>query len=263
MIATDSFPRHRNHLLAALPDSALHTLLPDLEWVEMPSGQTLHDAGVPLDHVYFPVSAIVSVVSTMRDGAAIEAASVGFEGMVGLEAFLLAPQGASHGSALVQFAGHGWRMEAKALARHGERSAPVARLLMRYAQALMAHMAQIAACNRHHTLDQQLCRWLLAQLDRGAGREMRLTHEGIARMLGVRREGITGSALKLQKAGVLHCSRGKIEVLERAGLQARSCECHAALRQAYGGLWGAAGPGGPALGRRGSRQGRGMTRSSD
>lgn len=223
-----------NHLLASLTPADWQLFRPQLDWVELPQGVTLHNVGDVLQHVYFPVTAIVSLVSTMEDGASAEVAVVGNEGVVGVCAFIGGDH--AHSAAVVQGAGFGWRMPAAAIAAHAARSSAVMLPLLRYNQALAAHMAQTAGCNRHHRLEQQLCRWLLLQADRSPSDELKATQERIAEMLGVRREGVTASALSLQKDGLIRYARGRIAVLDRGGLEARSCECYAVIRQNYGRL---------------------------
>lgn len=205
-------------------------LRPSLTWVQLPQGLALHEAGDVLRHVYFPVTAVVSLVSTLRDGGTMEVASVGHEGMVGISAFLggeRAPTGAA-----VQSTGEGWRMPASTIAEHARRSAVVMQPLLRYAHTLVATMGQTAACNRHHALEQQLCRWLLVNMDQRGDHELAVTHERVAALLGVRRESVTTGALKLQQAGVVQCGRGRITIVDRAGLKSRACECYSVLRLA-------------------------------
>jgi CRP-like cAMP-binding protein len=233
--------RTSNRLLAALPDEEWSRLEPHLEWVEMPAGAALYEAGTLLREVYFPATAIVSLVSSMRDGASTEVAVVGAEGVVGVSAFM--GGGRALSGAVVQNAGHGLRMSAEAIAHHARRSAALMEQLLGYTQALFTHMAQTAACNQHHVLDQRLCRWLLLNLDRRADNEVMATQERIAEMLGVRREGVTGGAVKLHKAGLIHCSRGRIAILDRRGLEERCCECYWVVRQAYDRLLGQLAPG--------------------
>jgi len=230
-----TFPRpSQNQLLAALPAADWRVLNALLEWVELPRGRLLYEAGMALTHVYFPTTAIVSLTSTMKDGASAEIAVVGREGIVGVCAYM--GEGCSLSSAVVQGAGQALRMRAADIREASRHSAPLMQALLRYTQVLFAHMAQTSACSRHHALDQQLCRWLLLHLDRLSGNEMAVTQEGIAHMLGVRREGVTVGALKLQKAGLIRYARGRIAVLDRAGLEARCCECYAVVKQAYGQL---------------------------
>ena len=220
----------KNHLLAALPDAEWQRWLPQLELVEMPLGQVLYESGSTLSHVYFPITAIVSLLYVMEDGASAEIAVVGNEGIVGIALFMGGESTPSR--AVVQSAGQGLRLKAHAIKDEFSR-APVLHLLLRYTQALFTQMAQTAVCNRHHSLDQQLCRWLLLSLDRLHGSELTMTQELIANMLGVRREGVTEAALKLQKAGLIRYARGRISVLDRPGLEKRSCECYAVVKKEY------------------------------
>ncbi len=222
-------PRN-NHLLAALPDAEWQRWLPQLELVEMPLGQVLYESGSTLSHVYFPITAIVSLLYVMEDGASAEIAVVGNEGIVGIALFMGGESTPSR--AVVQSAGQGLRLKARVIKDEFNRS-PVLHLLLRYTQALITQMAQTAVCNRHHSLDQQLCRWLLLSLDRLHGSELTMTQELIANMLGVRREGVTEAALKLQKAGLIRYARGRISVLDRPGLEKRSCECYAVVKKEY------------------------------
>ena len=227
----DSSVRARNQLLAALPAAEWQLIEPHLEWGELPLGALLYEAGVVVRHVYFPATAIVSLVSSMKDGASAEVAVVGNEGVVGVCAFM--GGGRALSGAVVQSAGYAFRMTAESIACHAWQSESVMQQLLRYTQALFTQMAQTSACNRHHALDEKLCRWLLLNLDRRDGNEMIVTHEQIASMLGVRRESVTASALKLQKAGLIQYRRGRLSVEDRTGLEARSCECYSVLRQAY------------------------------
>jgi CRP-like cAMP-binding protein len=220
-----------NQLLARLPAADLQRWRAHLEWVDMPLGQVLYESGDNPGHVYFPTTAIVGLLYMMENGASAEIAMVGKEGMVGIAVFM--GGGSTPGRAVVQSAGHGLRMKARVLKEEFERSAEVSRLLLRYTQALITQMAQTAVCNRHHSVDQQLCRCLLLSLDRVAGGELQMTHELIAQMLGVRREGVTGSAQKLQKAGLIRYSRGHIQVLDRPGLERLSCECYAVVTKEH------------------------------
>jgi CRP-like cAMP-binding protein len=223
--------RTGNGLLAALPEMDRAMLQPQLEAVELVRGQVLHEAGAALRHVYFPATCIVSLVASMRDGASVEVAMVGNEGMVGVSAFL--GGGLATTSAIVQGPGQAWRLGAESMAAHANGSEPVRQVMFAYTQALFAHMAQTSACHCHHGLEQQLCRWLLLHLDRRPGDEVRITQERIAAMLGVRREGVTGGALKLQKAGLIRYVRGRIAILDRPGLEALACECYAFVRSVY------------------------------
>lgn len=223
--------RPTNQMLAALPFLEWRRLEPQMELVELQTGAMLYESGVVLQHVYFPATAVVSLVSSMQDGTSVEVAVVGSEGIVGVCAFM----GGGHAlsGAVVQSPGYALRMSARSIAWHASRSETLLQQLLCYTQALFTHMAQTSACNRHHALDQQLCRWLLLNLDRRNGNEIVVTQERIADMLGVRREGVTGAALKLQKAGLIQYRRGRIAILDRAGLEERSCECYAVVRRAY------------------------------
>ncbi|MDL2336936.1 MAG: Crp/Fnr family transcriptional regulator [Pseudomonadota bacterium] len=221
----------RNHLLAALPEAEWNRWRPQLESVAMPLGQVLYESGVTLTHVYFPTTAIVSLLYVMENGASAEIAVVGNEGIVGVSLFM--GGGSTPSRAVVQSAGQGFRMPAQAMKDEFNRAGPVLHLLLRYTQALITQMAQTAVCNRHHSLDQQLCRWLLLSLDRLEGHELVMTQELIANMLGVRREGVTEGALKLQGAHLIRYSRGRITVLDRPGLEQRTCECYAVVKKEY------------------------------
>ena len=220
-----------NHLLAALPDAEWQRLRPHLESVEMPLGQVLYESGSTLRHVYFPSTAIVSLLYVMENGASAEIAVVGNEGLVGVSLFMGGETTPSR--AVVQSAGWGFRLKSQAMKDEFNRAGPVLHLLLRYTQALITQMAQTAVCNRHHSLDQQLCRWLLLSLDRLQGSDLVMTQELIANMLGVRREGVTESALNLQKDGLIRYARGHITVLDRKGLEKRTCECYAVVRKEY------------------------------
>ena len=228
----------KNLLLSALPAPGWQRLLPHLQWVELRAGTVLYDAGVTLRHVYFPTTATVSLSALMQDGGSAEVAVVGNEGVAGICAFL--GGGASMSRAVVHSAGHCLRMGANEISVAAGDSVPVMRGLLRYTQALFTQMAQTSACNRSHALDQRLCRWLLAHHDRVAGDELLATHEGIADLLGVRREGVTAGALKLQSAGLIRYNRGRVSILDRQGLAAKSCECHAVIEHAYDSLRDAA-----------------------
>jgi CRP-like cAMP-binding protein len=221
----------KNHLLRMLPDAEWQRWLPQLEWVDMPLGQVLYESGNTLSHVYFPITAIVSLLYVMENGASAEIAVVGNEGIVGISLFMGGESTPSR--AVVQSAGQGFRLKAQMMKDEFNRAGPVLHLLLRYTQALITQMAQTAVCNRHHSLDQQLCRWLLLSLDRLQGNELVMTQELIANMLGVRREGVTEGALKLQKAGLIRYARGRISVLDREGLEKRTCECYAVVKKEY------------------------------
>jgi CRP-like cAMP-binding protein len=220
-----------NQLIAALPSAEAQRWLPQLEWVQMPLGEVLYESGSTLTHVYFPTNAIVSLLYVMENGASAEIAVVGNEGIVGISLFM--GGGSTPSRAVVQSAGQGYRLDAQAMKDEFDRAGPVLHLLLRYTQALITQMAQTAVCNRHHSLDQQLCRWLLLSLDRLPGNELVMTQELIANMLGVRREGVTEAALKLQKAELIRYSRGRITVLDRGGLEQRTCECYAVVKKEY------------------------------
>ncbi len=229
-MSTHRSPR-ANELLAALPDAELARWLPHLEWVELPLGRVVSEPGVALGHAYFPTTAIVSLLYVMADGASAEIAVVGREGLVGVS--LLTGGGSTPSTAVVQSAGEGYRISARVIGQEFNSSAPVMHLLLRYTQALITQMTQTAACNRHHSVNQQLCRWLLLSLDRLPGPDIRMTQELIANMLGVRREGVTEAALVLQKLGLISYARGHIKVLDRPGLAQRSCECYGVVKREY------------------------------
>ncbi|GAC1496468.1 MAG: Crp/Fnr family transcriptional regulator [Steroidobacteraceae bacterium] len=229
-MATSDDPK-LNRLLAALPQVDLQRWLPDLEWVTLPLGEVLYEPGNTLSHIYFPTTVIVSLLYVMENGASAEIAVAGNEGLVGISLFMGGESTPSR--AVVQSAGVAFRMKAEILKEEFSRNGPVLHLLLRYTQALITQMAQTAVCNRHHSVDQQLCRWLLLSLDRLQGKQIVMTQELIANMLGVRREGVTEAALKLQKAGIISYSRGRIAVLDRAGLEKLSCECYAVVKREY------------------------------
>lgn len=220
-----------NHLLAALPDDERQRWQRQLEPVDLPLGKVLHEPGVQISHAYLPTTAVVSLLHVLSNGATAETAMVGNEGIVGISLFMGGNSAASR--AVVQIAGRGLRLRAAALQEAFGRSAVVMHLLLRYAQALITQKAQTAVCSRHHALEQRLCRLLLLALDRVHGSEFVLTQERIAGMLGVRREGVTAAALRLQQAGVIRYVRGHIAVLHRAGLERRACECYAVVRKEY------------------------------
>lgn len=220
-----------NRLLAALPKAELLRWLPKLEPIEFSLGQVLYESGSALTHVYFPTTAIVSLLYVLEDGDSAEIAVVGREGIVGV--FLFMGGQSTPSRAVVQSAGSGFRLNAALMMQEFNRAGPVMRLLLRYTQALITQMAQTAVCNRHHSLDQQLCRWLLLSLDRLESSELVMTQELIANMLGVRREGVTEAAGRLQKAGLIRYHRGHITVLDREGLERRSCECYKVVKGEY------------------------------
>lgn len=207
----------KNHLLAVLPDAEWQRWLPHLEEIEMPLGQVLYESGSTLNYVYFPTTAIVSLLYLLENGASAEIAVVGNDGIVGISLFMGGETTPSR--AVVQSAGQGYRLRAATMKEEFSRAGPVLHLLLRYTQALITQMTQTAVCNRHHTLDQQLCRWLLLSLDRLTGNELVMTQELIANMLGVRREGVTEAAVRLQAAGLIRYSRGRITILDRRGLE--------------------------------------------
>jgi CRP-like cAMP-binding protein len=221
----------QNHLLDALLVAEYDRLFPHLELVQMPLGKALYESGGRLQHVYFPTTSIVSLLYVMEDGASAEIAVVGNEGILGISLFMGGETTPSR--AVVQSAGYGYRLKAQLLKNEFNRAGPVLRLLLRYTQALITQMAQTAVCNRHHSVEQQLCRWLLLSLDRLSADELTMTQELIANMLGVRREGVTEAAGKLQRAGLIHYSRGHIKVLDRPRLEARVCECYQVVKTEF------------------------------
>lgn len=227
-LAPDS---RQNRLLALLPHSEWQRWQPELELVDLPLGRVLLESGATVSHAYFPTSAVVSLQFVTENGGTAQIAMVGKEGMVGIPLFM--GGGSTPSQAVVQSAGKAYRLPGRVITEAFARSALVARVLLRYTQALIAQMAQTAVCNRHHTVDQQLCRWLLLSLDRLQGNELVLTQELIAQMLGVRREGVTEAALALQRVGLISYRRGHITVLDRPGLEQRSCECYSVVKTEY------------------------------
>ena len=221
----------QNHLLAALPAADLERLRPTLQSASLSLGSVLYESGRRQPRVYFPTTAIVSLLYAMEDGASAEIAVVGNEGVVGVSLFMGGESTTSR--AVVQSAGHAYQWPAKLLQDEFRRGGPMQHLLLRYTQALLTQMAQTAVCNRHHSLDQQLCRWLLLSLDRLDGTELVMTQQLIADMLGVRREGVTEAAGNLQEAGLIKYSRGHISVLDRPGLESRTCECYAVVKKEF------------------------------
>jgi CRP-like cAMP-binding protein len=221
----------QNRLLAALSDAEFALLSPNLELVPMPLGQVLSEPGERLGHVCFPVTSIVSLLCILQNGASAEIAVIGNEGLLGVSIFMGGDTSPSR--AVVQSAGHGYRLASQWLMHEFNRSAELTRLLLRYTQALMTQTAQTAVCNRRHSVEQQLCRWLLMSFDRLSGNELRMTQDLIANMLGVRREGVTEAAGRLQAAGIIRYGRGRISLFDRAKLEARSCECYAVVRQEF------------------------------
>jgi CRP-like cAMP-binding protein len=222
---------HLNHLLAALPEIDRAPWMPQLEAVDMPLGQVLYESGRKLTHVYFPTTSIVSLLYVMENGASAEIAVVGNEGIVGVSLFMGGESTPSR--AVVQSGGAGLRLKANILMQEFNRAGPVLHLLLRYTQALITQMSQTAVCNRHHSLDQQLCRWLLLSLDRLQSNQLVMTQELIANMLGVRREGVTEAAGRLHRAGMIDYRRGHITVLDRVQLERRTCECYAVVKKEY------------------------------
>ena len=218
----------QNHLIGALPARDYARIAPHLVLEAMNVGDVLYESGVRSQHVYFPTTAIVSLLYVMENGASAEIAIVGNDGIVGISLFMGGETTPSR--AVVQCAGYAYRLEAQLLKSEFGRFGPTLRLLLRYTQALITQMSQTAACNRHHSIDQQLCRWLLLSLDRLATNEMSMTHELISNMLGVRREGVSAAASALQEAGLIRYRRGTITVLDRPGLEARSCECYQVVK---------------------------------
>src|SRR5512141_3097423 len=221
----------QNHILAALPAEDYARLLPDLEPISMPLGWVLYESGGHMGYLYFPTTCIVSLLYVMQSGASAEIAIAGNEGLVGISLFMGGESTPSR--AVVQSAGEGYRLRASVLKREFAMGGHMQHLALRYTQALITQMAQTAVCNRHHALDQQLCRWLLLSLDRLQTNELVMTQELIADMLGVRREGVTEAAGKLQHDGLIHYSRGHIKVLDRARLEKRVCECYAVVKKEY------------------------------
>ena len=221
----------QNHLLRAMPVTESERLIPHLEFVAMPLGRVLYESGSQLRHVYFPTTSIVSLLYVMADGASAEIAVVGNEGMVGVALFMGGETTPSR--AVVQSAGHAYRLKGQLLKEEFNRAAGLQHLLLRYTQALLTQMAQTAVCNRHHSVDQQLCRWLLLSLDRLPSNKLTMTQELIANMLGVRREGVTEAAGKLQGAGLIAYSRGQINVLDRPRLEAQCCECYQVVKTEF------------------------------
>jgi CRP-like cAMP-binding protein len=218
----------QNHLLAALSPAERARIYPQLRLVEMPLGKVLYESGDVLRHVYFPTDSIVSLLYVLADGASAEISVVGNEGLIGIALFMGGETTPSR--AIVQSAGHAYRLVGQQLKDEFHRSGQMQLLLLRYTQALITQMAQTAVCNRHHSVDQQLCRWLLLSLDRLSSNQLTMTQELIANMLGVRREGVTEAAGKLHKLGVIRYARGQITVLDRPRLEQLCCECYAVVK---------------------------------
>lgn len=225
---------NQNHLLSALPAEEFGRLAPHLELVPMLLGESIYEPGNQLQHVYFPTTAIVSLLYVLESGASAEIAGVGNEGMLGIALFMGGDTTPS--SAVVQTAGHAYRLQARLLQEEFRRAGLMQRLLLRYTQALLTQMCQTTACNRHHSIEQQLCRWLLLTLDRLPSNELVVTQELVASALGVRRESITEAAGKLQRAGLIRYRRGHLTVLERSGLETGACECYAVVKKEVGRL---------------------------
>lgn len=221
----------QNRLLAVLPAADFDRLLPELKLVKMPLGKVIYESGVALKQVYFPTNSIVSLLYVMENGASAEIAVVGNEGVVGISVFMGGETTPSR--AVVQSAGHAFELKGEVVKREFGRSGALQHLLLRYTQALITQMAQTAVCNRHHSVEQQLCRWLLLSLDRLSSNELSMTQELIANMLGVRREGVTEAAGKLQARGLIHYSRGHITVTDRPGLELQTCECYAVVKKEF------------------------------
>ncbi len=228
---TEPHTPRQNHLLDALPTIEFERLLPFLELTPMPLGNVLYESGGKLNYVYFPTNCIISLLYVMENGASAEIAVVGNEGIVGVALFMGGQTMLNR--AVVQSAGHAYRLRGALMQQEFDRYGVLMRLLLRYTQALITQMAQTAVCNRHHSVDQQLCRWLLLSLDRLSAQELTMTQELIANMLGVRREGVTEAAGKLQKAGLIDYRRGHITVLDRPGLEARVCECYQVVKTEF------------------------------
>jgi CRP-like cAMP-binding protein len=223
--------RRQNHLLAALPADVYNRIAPNLEPLPMELGDILYESGTRVRYVYFPTTSVVSLLNVMENGSSAEIAIVGNEGILGISLFMGGETTPSR--ALVQCAGEGFRLKAQLLKDEFSRAGPLLRLLLRYTQALITQMAQTAVCNRHHSLDQQFCRWLLLSLDRLASRQVPMTQQLIADMLGVRRGGVTEAAGRLQASGLIRYHRGMITVLDRPGIEARSCECYRVVKAEY------------------------------
>src|SRR6202789_1391494 len=225
----NSIDPNQNHLLAALTPSERERIVPHLQLVPMPLGSVLYESGARLSHVYFPTNCIVSLLYILKDGGSAELSLVGNEGLIGIALFMGGDTTPSR--AIVQSAGYAYRLSGQELKAEFHRNGEVQLLLLRYTQALITQMAQTAVCNRHHSVDQQLCRWLLLSLDRLSTNQLTMTQELIANMLGVRREGVTEAAGKLHKLGVIRYARGQITVLDRPQLEILCCECYAVVKK--------------------------------
>ncbi|MDD2915185.1 MAG: Crp/Fnr family transcriptional regulator [Gallionella sp.] len=222
---------NQNQLLAALPAEIFGRISPHLELIPMPLGQVLYESGGQLQYVYFPTTSIVSLHYIMENGASAEIAGVGNEGVLGISLFM--GGNTTPSLATVQTAGNAYRLKARLVMDEFNRAGPMMRLMLRYTQALITQTSQTAVCNRHHSVEQQLCRWLLSTLDRLGSSELIMTQELIAGMLGVRREGITEAAGNLQRAGLIRYRRGHITVLDRTGLESRVCECYDVVKKEF------------------------------
>jgi CRP-like cAMP-binding protein len=233
----------QNHLLAALPAAEFQRLEGDLELVQMPLGEVLYESGCKLHYVYFPTTSIVSMLYVLEDGASAEIAIVGNEGILGISLFMGGETTPSR--AVIQSAGWGYRLKAHLMKAEFKRGGPVMHLFLRYTQALITQMTQTAVCNRHHSIEKQLCRWLLMSLDRLSSDSLTMTQDLIANMLGVRREGVTEAAGKLQRSGLIRYSRGHITVLDRPGLETRVCECYEVVKVEFDRLLSEILPGDP------------------
>jgi len=227
----DESQKNPNLLLRCLPIKEYEALSYFLEEVDLKLGQVLYEPGMKLQHIYFPVNALVSILYALENGASAEIGIIGNEGLVGISVFLGGESTTSR--AVVQSAGKAYRIRSSVLLELFNKSAPVMHLLLRFTQALITQMSQTAVCNRHHTIDQQLCRWLLLSIDRLSGSELNMTQELIANMLGVRREGVTEVAVRLQQDGYIQYSRGRITVLDRSRLELRTCECYNVVKKEY------------------------------
>jgi CRP-like cAMP-binding protein len=222
---------NQNHLLAALPEETFERILPHLELIQMPLGEVICESGGQLQHVYFPTTSILSLHYIMENGASAEIAGVGNEGVLGISLFMGGNTTPSR--ATVQTAGHGYRLKGRLMMEEFNRAGPMMRLMLRYTQALMTQVSQTAVCNRYHSVEQQLCRWLLLTLDRLPSNEFTMTQELIASMIGVRRESITETAMILQREGLIKCRRGHITVLDRPGLESGACECYNVVKKEF------------------------------
>jgi CRP-like cAMP-binding protein len=223
--------KDQNQLFSSIPPEEWKRLLPHLILVDLELSMILYEPGMKMTHVFFPATAIVSLLYELENGASAEIAVVGNEGLVGISIFMGGETATSR--AVVQSEGYGYKIKSSILFDEFNRSGPVMHLLLRYTQALISQMTQTAVCNRHHSLDQQLCRWLLLSADRLTGNELIMTQELIANMLGVRREGVTEAATKLQKEGLIKYARGHITILNRTGLEQRTCECYKVVKEEY------------------------------